>query len=92
MTNNDDNKGSNNPPTANDVRVLRQYAEKFETSNAVPVLEAASNTVPLAQEIADMEEPVDKEQRVHWSLWDVGLDMPQHQRAILKMFSKIPLA
>ncbi|KAJ5583327.1 hypothetical protein N7535_001947 [Penicillium sp. DV-2018c] len=72
MTNNNDNKwqsypqhgGSNNPPTANEVRVLRRCSEKFETSNAAPVLEAAFNIMSLVHDITDMKEPVDKEQHV----------------------------
>ncbi|KAJ5545484.1 hypothetical protein N7535_006130 [Penicillium sp. DV-2018c] len=100
MTNNDNNRwesylqagDSDNPPTATEICVLRQYVETFGTPNAVPVLEAAYDMMSLVQEITDMEEPIDKEERVAHLLWDVGLDMPKHQCAILMLVRKIPHA
>jgi hypothetical protein len=83
-------ENDSNPPTLIEVRVLRRYVENFGTPNAVPIYEAGNDIMSLVHETTDMEEPIDKGGRVSWLLWDVGLDMPQHQRAILELVHWIP--
>lgn len=81
------------PPTLDEIQSLREFAERYGTSDTIPADNAARKLMSLADEGRVVDERqndvVDKGERVSWLLWDAGIYMPRYQPAILKLIEAI---
>lgn len=76
------------PPTLNEIRILREFVDHYGTPQTITVNMAARNFMSRCND--DRHGGiVDKGERVGWLLWDVGTEMPQYQPAILKLVEAI---
>lgn len=76
------------PPTLDEIEILREFVESWGTPGAVQADTAARRLMCLCNENRQGEN-VDKGERVAWLLRDVGIEMPQYQPAILKLAEAI---
>ena len=81
------------PPTLDEIQTLREFAERYGTSDAIPADDAARKLMSLVDEgrvVDERQNPVvDKGERVSWLLWDAAMYMPRYQPAILKLIEAI---
>lgn len=81
------------PPTLDEIQILREFTERYDTSNAISADDAARNLMSLADEGCVVDERqndvVDKGERVSRLLWDAAIEMPRYQPAILKLVEAI---
>jgi AMMECR1 domain-containing protein len=71
-----------------EIRILREFVDRYGTPHAIAVDEAARNFMSLCND--DRHGGiVDKGERVGWLLWDVGIEMPRYQPAILRLVEAI---
>ncbi|RLL96001.1 hypothetical protein CFD26_103305 [Aspergillus turcosus] len=76
------------PPTLDEIEILREFVESWGTPRAIQADTAARRLMCLCTE-NHQGENVDKGERVAWLLWDVGIEMPQYQPAILRLVEAI---
>lgn len=76
------------PPTFEEIQVLREFVERYGTLHAIPADDAARRLMSLVNENRDSE-VVGKGERVAWLLWDAGIEMPRYQPAILDLVEAI---
>jgi hypothetical protein len=76
------------PPTLDEIRILQEFVDRYGTADAIPAAEAARNFMSLCNDDRHGG-VVDKGERVGYLLWDVGIEMPQYQPAILKLVEAI---
>ncbi|KAJ5600282.1 hypothetical protein N7450_001349 [Penicillium hetheringtonii] len=84
--------GDEDPPTWHEIRILREFVERFENDDEVPADDAARRLISLCDEDQQIEKRGDfanKGDRVSWLLWDVGIFMPRYQRAVLKVVEAV---
>jgi hypothetical protein len=85
------------PPTANEIEILREFVEHYGIPDAIPAGDAAHRFMSLRDEDSVIEERrlkgvdkgVDEGERVAWLLWDAAIEMPRYQPAILKLVEAI---
>ncbi|KAJ5953664.1 hypothetical protein N7454_000560 [Penicillium verhagenii] len=81
------------PPTLDEIGALREFAERYDSSDAIPAYAAARKLMSLTDEDRVVNERqnhvVDKGERVSWLLWDAGMYTPRYQPAILKIVQAI---
>ncbi|KUI71802.1 hypothetical protein VM1G_06968 [Cytospora mali] len=82
------------PPRPVEVETLRSFVERYGSPNAIPASDAARRLMSLCDEDAvpppiDPNVVVDKGQRIGYFLWEVGLEMPQYQPAILELVEAV---
>lgn len=81
------------PPTADEINILREFVENYGMPNAIPTGDAARFIMSLRNEDSLIKERgsqgVDKGERVSWLLWDAAIEMPRYQPAILKLVETI---
>ncbi|KUI52732.1 hypothetical protein VP1G_00107 [Cytospora mali] len=82
------------PPRPVEVETLRSFVERYGTPQAIPASDAARRLMSLCDEDAvpppaDPNVVVDKGQRIGYFLWEVGLEMPQYQAAILELVDAV---
>lgn len=81
------------PPTVNEIKILREFVENYGMPNAIPTGDAARLFMSLRNEDSLIKERgsqgVDKGERVSWLLWDAAIEMPRYQPAILKLVETI---
>lgn len=76
------------PPTLDEIRILREFVDHYGTPQAIAVNEAARNFMSLCN-VDRHGGIVGKGERVGWLLWDVGIEMLHYQPAILKLVEVI---
>lgn len=85
--------GDSDPPTWDEIQILQEFVECYGTANAIPADDAACRFMSLRNEDDLVQERqsqgVDKGERVSWLLWDVAIEMPKYQPAILKLVEAI---
>lgn len=81
------------PPTADEINILREFVENYGKPNAIPTGDAARFIMSLRNEDSLIKERgrqgVDKGERVSWLLWDAAIEMSRYQPAILKLVETI---
>ncbi|KAJ6016211.1 hypothetical protein N7540_010802 [Penicillium herquei] len=81
------------PPTLEEIQTVREFVERYNTFDPIPANDAARKLMSLINEdrvIEERQDPVvDKGNRVSYFLWDVGIDIPRYQLAILKLVEAI---
>jgi len=78
------------PTTPEEVSTLRSFVETYKTSNPIPASEAARQLMSLSEDRVPCEgDGFDKGSRIAWLLWDVGIEMPHHQPAILVLVEAV---
>ncbi|OOQ82405.1 hypothetical protein PEBR_39204 [Penicillium brasilianum] len=81
------------PPTLDEIQILQEFTERYDTSDTISADDAARNLMSLADEGCVVDERqndvVDKGERVSWLLWDAAIQMPRYQPAILKLVEAI---
>ncbi|KAL2015290.1 hypothetical protein VTK56DRAFT_5897 [Thermocarpiscus australiensis] len=75
--------------TPEEVAVLREFVEAYNTANALPADSAARRLMSLCEDRVPCDGPFDKGERTAWLLWDAGIAMPHHQRAILALVDAV---
>jgi hypothetical protein len=71
-----------------EIRILGEFVDRYGTPHAIAVDEAARNLMSLCND--DRHGGiVDKGELVGWLLWDVGIEMPRYQPAILRLVEAI---
>lgn len=90
----DPGEGDEDPPRANEIRVLREFVEHFAqgTSATNPAAShvAARQFMSLVDENPEAHwEHADKGVRIGYLLWEAGIEMPRHQPAILELVEAI---
>lgn len=81
------------PPTLDEIQILREFANRYSTSNPVPADNTARKLMSLVNEDRVVDERqsnvVDKGERVSYLLWDTAIEMPRYQPTVLKLVEAI---
>ncbi|KAJ5707575.1 hypothetical protein N7488_007376 [Penicillium malachiteum] len=81
------------PPVLEEIQIVRDFVERYGTSDPIPANDAARKRMSLVNEdrvIEEREDPVvDKSNRISYLLWDVGIDIPRYQPPVLKLVEAI---
>jgi hypothetical protein len=75
--------------TPEEVSALRKFAEAYNTTVPLPVNSAARQLMSLSEDRVPCDGSFDKGERTAWLLWDAGIAMPHHQRAILALVDAV---
>lgn len=84
--------GDEDPPTWHEIRTLREFVERFDSDEEIPADDTARRLMSLCdedQQVKERREFANKGDRVSWLLWDLGMFMPQYQRAVLKVVEAV---
>lgn len=90
----DPGEGGEDPPRANEIRVLREFFEQFargpNATDPAATNVAARQLMSLVDEDSEVRwEHADKGNRIGYLLWEAGINMPRHQPAILELVGAI---
>lgn len=69
--------------TPEEVTALREFVQAYNTPNALDAEETARKLMSLNEDHVPCDDAWDKGYRIGWLLYDVGIEMVQHQVAIL---------
>ncbi|KAK3396916.1 hypothetical protein B0T20DRAFT_480518 [Sordaria brevicollis] len=69
--------------TPEEAAALREFVQAYHTPNALNAEEAARRLMSLNEDQVPCDGDWDKGERIAYLLWDVGIEMVQHQVAIL---------
>lgn len=69
--------------TPEEAAALREFVQAYHTPNALNAEETARKLMSLNEDHVPCDGDWDKGERIAYLLWDVGIEMVQHQVAIL---------